>query len=326
MKKRNNFLRLSMLFLFLSTWTVPGLIAQDTSALRKYRTKRVVILVIDGPRFTETWGDTTYKYIPHQSNEIAESGVLCTDFYNDGFTYTTSGHAAICTGVRQELENSKGSDLPQQPSIFQYYLKKSGVPSTKAWVITSKDKLFILGNCNDPAWKGKYMPSIDCGINGQGSGYRNDSITFLKTMSVLKNQQPNLLLVNFKEPDGAGHANDWNGYLKGIKDTDSLVWEIWKFLQSDPYYKDQTALFITNDHGRHTEGVKDGFVNHGDDCDGCRHISLLACGPDFRHNVVYDKRSVQVDIPATVGELMGFSMPDCQGKVIKKLFKESHVK
>ncbi len=289
---------------------------------RTYKTEKVIVLVIDGPRYSETWGDKTHQYIPHIANHLAPSGVTCTQFYNDGYTYTTSGHAALCTGVRQELENTKGTDLPLRASMFQHYLSQTGLPASKAWVITSKDKLFILGNCADPIWKNKFNPSTDCGNNGALSGYRNDTTTHAHLMNVLKTQQPNLVLVNFKEPDGAGHANNWPGYIKGIVETDSLVWEVWKFIQSDPYYKDKTSLFITNDHGRHYDGWKDGFVSHGDDCDGCRHINLFAFGPDFKQGVVLDNYCSQVDVPATVAELMGFSMPYNTGKVIRKLFKE----
>lgn len=288
---------------------------------KKYQTERVIILVIDGPRYSETWGDKTHRYIPHMAKEMAPSGVVFTNFYNDGYTYTTSGHAALCTGVRQELENSKGTDLPKQPSIFQHYLKASGEPASKAWLITSKDKLFILGNTADPAWNNQYMPSSFCGKNGALSGYTEDTVTFHRIINVLKKDQPNLLLVNFKEPDGAGHANDWPRYLKGIVETDSLVWEVWKFIQTDPYYKDKTALFITNDHGRHPDGWKDGFVSHGDDCDGCKHINLFAFGPDFKKNRIVDSYYSQVDLPATAAELLGFKMPYSTGKVIKKLFK-----
>jgi hypothetical protein len=318
-------IRFYLFTLFLITGiSLSKISAQDTSLVltrKKYLTEKVIILVVDGPRYSETWGDKTHKYIPHMANEMAKSGVICTNFYNDGYTYTTSGHTALCTGVRQELENSKGTDLPQFPSIFQQYLKQTGKPSTKAWVITSKDKLFILGNCANPAWNNKYNPSTDCGKNGSLSGYRKDSITFNRVMNVLKKDQPDLLLVNFKEPDGAGHANNWPEYLKGIVDTDSLVWEVWKFIQTDPYYKDKTSLFITNDHGRHSDGWKDGFVNHGDDCDGCRHINLFAFGPDFKRDYILDKHCIQVDVPSTVAELLEFPLPDSQGKVIKKLFK-----
>ena len=310
------------LFFLLICFTSCQVVSQTTSsAVKKYKTEKVIVLVIDGPRYSETWGDSTHKYIPHMANDMAKSGVIFTNFQNDGFTYTTSGHAALCTGVRQELENSKGTDLPQQPSIFQHYLKHSGLPANKAWLVTSKDKLFILGNCKDPLWNNKFNPSSDCGKSGALSGYRKDTVTFNHIMKILKTDQPNLLLSNFKEPDGAGHANNWPEYLKGIVETDSLVWEVWKFIQSDPYYKDKTTLFITNDHGRHLDGWKDGFVSHGDDCEGCKHINLFALGPDFKKDLIINNYYSQVDIPSTIAELLGFTIPDGQGKVIEKLFK-----
>ncbi len=288
----------------------------------QYLTERVIILVVDGPRYSETWGDQTHQYIPHMAKEMAPEGVIFTNYFNDGYTYTTSGHAALCTGVRQKLENNKGSDLPKQPSVFQYYRKHSGAPASKAWLITSKDKLFMLGNTANPEWKDQYTPSFDCGKAGPLSGYRNDSITFTKVMTVLQNDQPDFMLVNFKEPDASGHAKNWKGYLKGIVDTDSLVWEIWKFIKTDPYYKDKTTLFVTNDHGRHLDKWKDGYVSHGDNCEGCRHINLYGFGPDFKKDFISDNHYTQVDVPATVAELLGFQMPSGDGNVIKDLFKE----
>ena len=34
-------------------------------APRQFKAKRVIILVIDGARYTETWGEPNRKYIPH---------------------------------------------------------------------------------------------------------------------------------------------------------------------------------------------------------------------------------------------------------------------
>ncbi len=299
-----------------------GMSQKNIKLKTSFKSERVIVIVVDGPRYSETWGDNSHQYIPHMANELAPQGAICTNFNNDGYTYTTSGHAAICTGVRQELENSKGSDLPKQPSFFQYYLKATAQPPSKAWLITSKDKLFILGNSADPDWIGKYNPASDCGKNGQQSGYRDDTITFNRLMKVLKTQQPNVVLVNFKEPDGAGHANDWPGYLKGIVETDSLVWEVWKFIQADSYYKDKTTLFVTNDHGRHLDGWKDGFVSHGDECEGCRHINLYAYGPDIQPNIIVDSFYSQVDLTTTIATLIGVQMPFSQGKMMDKLFKK----
>jgi hypothetical protein len=319
--KKQLLLSISLLLSF-SFFSCEDSLSQKNNPIKMpYKTERVIVLVVDGPRYSETWGDATHQYIPHMAQDMAPTGLVATNFTNDGYTYTSSGHTAICTGVRQELENTLGLDLPNQPSFFQYYLKQSGYPASKASIITSKDKLFILGNCTNPKWKDTYNPLTDCGKNGPKSGYREDTATFNKVMSALKTQQPNLLLVNFKEPDGAGHANNWPNYIKGIVETDSLVWEVWKFIQTDAYYKDKTTLFVTNDHGRHLDDWKDGFVSHGDECEGCRHINLYAFGPDIKANQILDTYYTQVDLTATIAALLGFQMPYGQGKVMDKLWK-----
>lgn len=310
------------LFILISLFlTSQGCISQSNNAVYlDYKTQKVIVIVMDGPRYSETWGDTSHKYIPKMAKEMAKTGVIFTNFNNDGFTYTTSGHTAICTGNKQELENAKGSQLPDYPSFLQYYLKSKNLPSSKGYIITTKDKLEILSNCNNSEFYNKNRPNTNCGNSGLGSGYTNDHTTFERTIEVLKNEKPNVMLVNFKEPDASGHANNWEGYINGIKDVDSLIWEVWKFIQTDEYYKGTTTLFVTNDHGRHLDGHKDGFVSHGDDCEGCRHINLFAMGPDFKANSFENGYFTQVDVTATIAELLGFKMPFCQGKVIKPLF------
>lgn len=285
-----------------------------------YKTKNVVIIVVDGARYTETWGLESKEYIPHRYQLLQEGGVFCSNFYNNGYCFTNAGHSAITTGVYQNINNS-GLEYPQHPSIFQYWLKTSQHPASEAWVITTKDKLAILSDCVEPAWQGQYRPMTDCGISGLGTGYREDSTTFMNAKGIFSGNHPRMTLINFKQPDAAGHANDSAAYLQGILDTDNYIYRIWQLLQSDPFYRDQTTLIVTNDHGRHTAGHLDGFVSHTDMCEGCKHIEFFAIGPDFKQNYVSTLHYDQVDIANTVAELMRFKMPSANGKVIWDVFR-----
>ncbi len=283
------------------------------------KTENVIIVVIDGPRYSETWGDSSCQYIPMMSGKLLPQGVLYKNFRNTGHTFTNAGHTSITTGVDQFI-NNLGMEIPDHPSIFQYYLKSKNMDPANTWIITSKDKLEILSNCKDSVWKDKYKPSTDCGAKGLSTGYRNDSITVMRTLEVMKQHHPHLILINLKEPDFSGHANNWTGYLKGIQVGDRYVYEIWQAIQNDPLYADKTALLITSDHGRHLNGVKSGFTNHGDECEGCRHINLLALGPDFKKNVILDTTRNQKDIASTVAYLLDFSIPTSQGEIMQEMF------
>ncbi|MBS1534314.1 MAG: alkaline phosphatase [Bacteroidetes bacterium] len=307
----------SCLVIVVFTWLTNG--CEKETFVQPYQTENVFILVVDGARYTETWGDQNHQYIPHRA-ELLKQGVLCDQFYNNGFTETCQGHQAICTGVYENINNS-GLENPSNPTIFQYWLKKTSRPNLQAWVIASKDKLEILSDCVNPQWKGTYKPSTDCGNNGLFTGYREDSITFKKLKLITSQNHVRLAIINFKQPDAAGHSGNYEAYKQGILDTDQYVYDFWNYLQNNPVYKDKTTLIVTNDHGRHSEGHLDGFVSHGDLCEGCRHVEFFGLGPDFKKNYVCSTTYQQIDIAKTVAQLLGFEMPTASGKVMAEILK-----
>jgi len=285
-----------------------------------YLTENVIIVVIDGPRYSETWGDSTHQNIPRLSNQLSEFGVVNTQFYNNGPTYTLAGHTAITTGFYQEIDNS-GKELPMYPSIFQYWIAKYLNRNELSWIIASKDKLEVLNNCQFIDFNNKYEPSTDCGISGLSSGYRDDSVTLDVLIKVLSEKRPKLTLVNFRDPDYSAHSNDWNKYLQGIRSTDEYLYQIWEYIQNDCYYKGKTTLFVTNDHGRHLDSIADGFASHGDGCSGCRHINLYAFGPDFKQGVITNTQRELIDLSATISELLHLNMEFGEGKIMYELFE-----
>ncbi|MDG1148286.1 MAG: sulfatase-like hydrolase/transferase [Crocinitomicaceae bacterium] len=285
--------------------------------MNAYKTEHVIIIVIDGSRYSESWGEPTQQFIPHQKN-LSAQGVFYSNFYNNGETYTVPGHSAITTGVYENIDNN-GTALPGSPSLFQVWRKKYKNPENSAYIIASKDKLEVLDNCTNPFWNNKYQPQTNCGWSGLGSGYRPDSVTASTAINILENNTPNMVLINFRQPDFSAHQNDWNGYISGIQQTDNYINQLWEYIQGSTKYANKTALFITNDHGRHLDSTG-GFAYHGDDCEGCRRVSLLAIGPDFNQGVVVDEPHELIDIPTTISKLMHFKFSSGNGKELSELF------
>lgn len=296
-----------------------ALSCDDGQVGQNFLSRNVVIIVVDGPRLSETWEDPAHVLIPNQY-ALRSEGVFFSNFQNNGTTRTVPGHVAMTTGVYQSINNS-GGQYPQNPSIFQYWRKRYKKDASKAWVIASKDKLEVLSDCEGSSWDGKFRPYTDCGINGLGTGYRDDSVTVVNAMNIFDQYHPEMVLINLKEPDVSGHSGVWDDYLQGIVDTDQQVQQLVDFLNTHPVYKGKTAIFITNDHGRHLDGVLDGFKSHGDDCSGCRRISLLAIGPDFPKDVTVNTLYEQTDMARTIGRLMHFSVNAGDGQVMKELFE-----
>jgi len=292
--------------------------------VKPLKTKNIIIVVIDGVRSSEAW-DSIPGNIPNMSGQLKRRGVYFSNFRNDGYTYTNSGHTAITTGINQEIDNY-GSELPAKPSIFQEWLKQTGKSTTSAWIVSSKDKLYILGNTADSLWQNTFMPSLNCGNNGPGTGYRPDSLTLIEAQRVLATNRPNLMLINFMEPDGYAHAGNWPNYIRGITRDDRYVKQLYAFLQNDRYYKNNTTLLITTDHGRHLQSVDGGWVDHGDNCEGCRKIFLLAIGPDFKKGREVTTKHTLIDISATVAKMMGFEFKESQGQVMRELFSRKKLR
>jgi Sulfatase. len=284
-------------------------------------TKHVFVIVMDGARYSETFADSSqHTLVPKLYDYFSNNGIIANNFYNNGQTLTNPGHAAICTGVYQDIDNN-GLTLPKQASMFQMYLKQYPDSVNKAWIVTSKGKLNILANTSDKQYYNKHLPNYNCGTNGDGIGYRNDSLTLVKAKEIVSTYLPNLMLLQFKEPDPTGHNGNWDMYIQEIKKTDAYIMEFIDYVNSITLYKGNSAFIITNDHGRHLNNVADGFASHGDDCEGCRHIMLLAAGPDFKKNKRITTRYEQIDIATTVAALLGFQMPKSQGKTMYDLFE-----
>lgn len=290
------------------------------TASGNYDTENIFVIVIDGARWSETWGYPGQTLIPYQRLYLKQQAVFCTNFINNGLTKTISGHAAMTTGCYEELENT-GDELPSRPSLMQFWLAKTDKAKEAVWVITSKDKLYVLADCKNPDWHGKFLPSMDCGINGANTGYREDNLTTETVKNIVAQHHPNFAIINFREPDYSAHQGSWDGYINGIVNTDSLAWSIIKYIESDTVYTDKTSYFITNDHGRHLNEVSSGFTSHGDDCNGCRKISLLAIGPDFKQNDSVATSYSHVNLSATIAELMGLGREENNSKVMWDIFK-----
>jgi arylsulfatase A-like enzyme len=295
--------------------------ARADAASPRYRTRCVVVVVIDGVRHSESFGDPTFANVPRLAKDLAPRGVLYTNFRNEGATSTNPGHVALVTGRYENVANN-GKQLSSAPTITQLFLRGARAPSSAAAVIVAKDKLHILSDSTARGWKGRYVATTSAGKKGFGTGYRSDRDTFREVLKILKRDRPRLVVVNFRSPDSTGHAGRWDAYLAAIRECDRYCWEIWRALEADPFYAGRTTLLVTNDHGRHDD-ENGGFRSHGCECEGCRRLTLVAVGPDFARGKKIEAPAEQIDLAPTVGALLGFDVPQAKGRVLREIFEKS---
>ena len=89
---------------------------QSDKIRETFITENVVMIVVDGARYSESWGDPTHANIPNLDS-LKSEGVFFPNFFNCGDTRTVPGHTALTTGVYESLDNI-GFDTPTNPSFF----------------------------------------------------------------------------------------------------------------------------------------------------------------------------------------------------------------
>jgi len=286
-----------------------------------YETEYVVVVLIDGLRYTESLGDPTGTFCPRMTAMSAE-GVVHDSTFNDVATYTAMGVPATWMGRFYSLQDTNylGNDVQfcRYPTFWEYARVDLGLSSTEA--------IYVTPNYGTSTWLPSFYPGYGPSMwpsfhQPIPTGDYNAAV-FDSAVTVLKRDHPVISYIYFPDTDHAGHSGDWEYYIAEIRQADSLTSALWDTVQADPLMSGKTAFIVTNDHGRHDD-EHGGFQGHGDDCFGCRHVMLLALGPDFKHNQHVDTpRASITDIAATAGELLGYNPVYSDGRILYEIFEE----
>lgn len=297
-------------------------IAPHQPATSPVRAENVFIVVIDGLRTTEAFEDPTHEHIPRIWNDLRPLGTIYMNFLNLGFTQTTGGHSTIMSGVTQYLPNAKNENLgilsirTDEPSVFQYYRSTFGIPENKTWNVSGKGtNTLYVGVCRNPYYQEDHAPLLSFGHE-----FKNDNLVWAEMQNVIDAHHPSMTLLNLGTVDGMGHTGDWDLYTQAIENADRIVFELHEKIRQDPFYRDNTILIVTSDHGRHLDGVLTGFKDHSCTCLGCRRIPFLIIGPNVQKNKIVSKQRYLRDIAPTIGALLDIPMPFCMGEVMRELF------
>jgi len=58
-----------------------------------------------------------------------------------------------------------------------------------------------------------------------------------------------MVFLGLGETDEFAHQGRYDQYLQKAHQFDQMIAELWYFVQTDPFYKDNTIFLITTDHG-----------------------------------------------------------------------------
>jgi hypothetical protein len=276
--------------------------------------QNVVVVVIDGARYSETFGDTDRTYIP-QMGQLALEGAYLGPFYNDNHTYTSRAIPALWCGSWTEVEyvvyEGISTQAAIQPTLFEYYRRQKAAPADQCYYV-----LKYISDLWLPSFHQDYGPSYWPTYHSVG---QTDDDVLTEALWVMDTHHPQYLWVYLADVDSRGHSGNWANYTSAIRKADSAVAVIWDAIQTDSLYANNTTLLVTNDHGRHDD-AHGGFSGHGDGCDGCRQIMFLALGPRIRTNFVSTQYHTTPDFAVTAAALLEVDPEYATGEVIDEIF------
>ncbi|MCP4580938.1 MAG: hypothetical protein GY839_04930 [candidate division Zixibacteria bacterium] len=305
--------------IFKKSIAIAFLILLMASIAWSYETEYVVVVLLDGIRYTESLGDPSGTYCPLLT-DLTSEGVVHDSAFNDVITNTRNAVPATWMGRFYSLQDTSylGNDVQfcRYPTFWEYARVGLSLPASKAVYVTPDYGTSTWLPSFYPGYGPDYWPSFH---HPERIGDYNLAV-FDSAVTVLKRDHPVISYIYLPDSDHAGHSGDWEYYIAEILQADSLVAALWDTIQADPLMAGKTTMMVTNDHGRHDDD-HGGFQGHGDDCFGCRHVMLFSLGPDFKRNVHVDSpRASIADIAATAGELLGFDTPYSTGRVLEELF------
>jgi len=135
-----------------------------------------------------------------------------------------------------------------------------------------------------------------------------DVYTHYAAMEYLKIKKPKVLYISYGETDEWAHHGYYRSYLDAAHLVDKWIKEIWNFVQSDPQYKNKTAIFITTDHGR-GDLNKEEWKSHGSDIADAYQIWFAVIGPKISPSGE-QKNNIQLfqdQFAQTIAKLLGYT-------------------
>ena len=268
------------------------------------------------------------KLMPFFWNTIAEQGQLYGNRDHDNnvnvknrYWFSYPGYNEMFSGYPDTLINS--NDYPPNPNTtVQEFINRQNKYKGKVAVFTSWDAhsrilnrersgLIISSGYEDLSGITRdetqklldqqqyYFPKIF------GSSERPDASTYVMAKNYLKKNHPMVLQLSLIDTDAFGHAGKYDFYLDAAHYNDAMIADLWATVQSDPFYKDQTTLFITVDHGR---GDDDSWKHHGAKISHADEIWMAIMGPDAKPEgeLKVAGQLYQNQVAKTLGLILGF--------------------
>jgi hypothetical protein len=304
----------------------------------------IIVINISGASNSDTINDPSHQFMPNLWNVMFKEGVLYKNLKVLPLTFHTPSGISICAGTEYAGFPVTISSM----SIFTYIGKKYNLPKTKIWCINHISGMFDdnldlqYPACLSDIFGPNKIDIADKFINDNPDFVKqlekNEQIFFEKYIELRKKNiliwplhdsnseviydlvkkliafyKPVFIFYVMDEPESA-HSDTYARYVLGLKDLDNRILGIWNLINTDPYYKGNTYLFVTVDHSR-----DENYMEH----DKTReNVWFYVYGPGIKKGKKIDGQVNSVDIFATIAYIMDVKTDKTNGKILYDSFEK----
>ncbi len=255
------------------------------------------------------------------------------------FWFSYPGYNEILTGVSDPEIDSNAKKYNQNKTILEWFFEKPDFAGKVAafcswdvfpYIINDKrsgipvNAGFQKAEDEYLTYKEQFLNDLQDQIPSPWATVRLDAFTHNYMMEYMKKHHPKLVYISYGETDDFAHDGAYDAYLNSARQTDAFIEDLWRYLQQDDFYRGNTTLVITTDHGRGTEPLET-WKGHGTDIKGADEIWIAVLGPDTPAlgEVEEDCQLYQHQIAKTVATFLGVEYTNMKpvGEVISSAFK-----
>ncbi len=136
---------------------------------------------------------------------------------------------------------------------------------------------------------------------------RHDLLTYEYARNYIEQQHPRVMYLGLGESDEFAHKGHYDAYLQKIHQADAFIADLWYYVQTDPFYKDNTTFIITTDHGRGRK--KNNWITHGFWIAGSGEtwLAMLGAGVKAEGEAKVRQQVYQKQLAATIAQILGLT-------------------
>lgn len=246
-------------------------------------------------------------------NRELDSKVAVKNIYKISYP----GYDEILNGYADPFPKLNIPFLNNNVSILEYlnktYKYRGKVAAFTSWnlfhyILNDKRNKMILNSgyedlIFDSSENTSIINSVQNEINDKGHT-RYDLLTFLSAKEFIHKNHPHVVFIGLGETDEQAHQNKYDEYLKAANQFDRMVEELWYYVQTDPFYRNNTTFIITTDHGRGSKPSKwhtHNFLTKGS---GQVWLAMLGKGIAPLGEIKEGKTIYQQQLAATIAGLL----------------------